>query len=395
MMKFLAHLICFCIYPFSFLFPRDKKKWAFGSFRGAFNDNAKYLFIHMSEHMPEIEVVWLSVSKSTVAEIRRKGAKAYHVLSPKGIWFALTSKYWFFNAYSSDIMFCFSGGATLVNLWHGLPLKRIEFGIGSGPLAKRYVEQTFRERFNHPEVFVRPDFVLSASEMCTSVFARSFRVNPEQCLSFGYPRNEILNWTEEKRKSFIRRYEPLATRELIDDLGRYTKVYFYLPTWRDSKSDFMSSGFDFRALDAVMRENDALFLLKPHANTKIDTQAFVGLTNLRLLAGTVDVYPILPYTDVLITDYSSILYDYLLMENKDVILYLFDYQEYENERSFNWPFDEMVIGRRAYDFAALLECLREMSPGLDEAKRQALLRKCWGESAMNACERIGLCFQQA
>ena len=97
-MKFLAHLICFCIYPFSFLLPRRKKRWAFGSFRGAFNDNAKYLFIHVSEKMTEIDSAWLSMNKSTVQEIRTKGLVAFHVLSPKGIWYALTSKYWFFNA---------------------------------------------------------------------------------------------------------------------------------------------------------------------------------------------------------------------------------------------------------------------------------------------------------
>ena len=75
MMKFLAHLICYCIYPFSFLFPRSKRKWAFGSFRGAFNDNAKYLFIHVSQQMPEIDAVWLSISKSTVKEIQEKGER--------------------------------------------------------------------------------------------------------------------------------------------------------------------------------------------------------------------------------------------------------------------------------------------------------------------------------
>ena len=69
MMKFLAYLVCYCIYPLSFLFPRNRKKWAFGSFRGAFNDNTKYLFIHVSEQKPEIHSVWLSVKRATVLEI--------------------------------------------------------------------------------------------------------------------------------------------------------------------------------------------------------------------------------------------------------------------------------------------------------------------------------------
>ena len=76
-MKFLAYLICYCIYPFSFLVPRSRKKWAFGSFRGAFNDNAKYLFIHVTEQMPDIDCAWLSVNRTTVRTIKEKGLKAY------------------------------------------------------------------------------------------------------------------------------------------------------------------------------------------------------------------------------------------------------------------------------------------------------------------------------
>ena len=44
-MKLLAYIICYIIYPFSFLFPRSRRKYAFGSYRGTFADNAKYLFL--------------------------------------------------------------------------------------------------------------------------------------------------------------------------------------------------------------------------------------------------------------------------------------------------------------------------------------------------------------
>ena len=162
MIKIFAYLICYCIYPFSFLFPRNRKKWAFGSFKGAFNDNAKYLFIHVSEQRSDVDAAWLSINKATVQEIKSKGLRAYYILNPRGLWFALTSKYWFFNAYSSDIMFCLSGGAKLVNLWHGLPMKRIEFDITTGPLAERFVKRSLRERFFHPDNLQRPDYLLSA-----------------------------------------------------------------------------------------------------------------------------------------------------------------------------------------------------------------------------------------
>ena len=395
MMKFLAYLICYCIYPFSFLVPRSKKKWAFGSFRGAFNDNAKYLFIHVTEQMPDIDCAWLSVNRTTVRTIKEKGLKAYHVLSPAGIWFALRAKCWFFNAYSSDIMFCLSGGAKLVNLWHGLPLKRIEFDIESGILADRFVKKTLKERYFHPEVFKRPDYVVSSTELFSEVFARSFRIPLERCLNLGLARNVILTWPEEKRRAFIDRYEPTETLDLIGQMGNFDRVFVYMPTWRDSQNDFVTAGFDFKSMEEVLSENNALLLIKPHANTFIDPVILNGLAHIKLLPSTLDIYPVLPYTDVLITDYSSVMYDYILMEKKDVILYLFDKEEYVNERPFIWSFEDMTYGHRAGSFETLLELVGNAGLCPDEAKKAVLVKKCWGENRMDVCERISSFFKQS
>ena len=393
MMKFIAYLICYCIYPFSFLFPRRKTKWAFGSFRGAFNDNAKYLFIHVSEQRPEINAAWISVNRAAVQEIKAKGLKAYHILSPRGIWFALTSKFWFYNAYSSDIM---SGGATLVSLWHGLPMKRIEFDITSGPLAERFVKQSLKERFFHPECFQRPDYLLAASTFFSDTFARSFRIPVSRCLLMGYPRNAILSCPETERTDFVDRYEPDQTKTLIAMLKErsYDRVFVYLPTWRDSQRDFFSDDFDLKTLDETLRHCDALMLLKPHPNVSIDKSVTEGLMNVVFLPSHIDIYPILPYTDVLVTDYSSVLYDYILMEQKGLILYLYDFREYEKERNFTRPFDELAFGKRVFDFAALLSTIREGDYMMEEEKRKAFARKCWGDDSDNACERITLFFQQ-
>lgn len=397
MMKFLAHLVCYCIYPFSFLFPRSKRKWAFGSFRGAFNDNAKYLFIHVSRQMPEVNAIWLSISRSTVKEIQRKGLKACFVLSPKGIWHALTSKCWFYNAYSSDIMYCLSGGATLVNLWHGLPMKRIEFDITSGPLAERFVKHSLKERFFHPENFQRPDYLLSASVFFSDTFARSFRIPIDRCLLMGYPRNSILTCAENERQAFVEKFEPEPTREWIAFLkkGTYDKVLVYLPTWRDSQREFFAHDFDLKAMDEVLRQCNALLLLKPHANVSVDTKSVDGLSNIVLLPASMDIYPILPYTDVLVTDYSSVMYDYALMERKGIILYLYDFQEYEKERNFTRSFDELVIGKKVFDFESLLSTIREGDCMMNEAERDAFALKCWGENIGNASESIALFFKQS
>ena len=394
-MKFLAYLICYCIYPFSFLFPRNRKKWAFGSFRGAFNDNAKYFFLHVSEKEKMVDSAWLSVNKATVKAVRALGLKAFNVLSPQGIWFALTSKYWFYNAYSSDILFCLSGNAVRMNLWHGLPMKRIEFDIDSGPLADRFVKKTFKERYFHPETFQRPDYVLSSTGFFSEIFARSFRISVKHCLEFGYPRNEILMWPERDRVDFIQRYEPVVTQQLIAQLqqGGYSRVFIYLPTWRESQLDLFAQHFDLDRLEALMKKQNALLLLKPHANTSVDPSIVKHLSHVVLLPAAMDIYPVLPYTDVLITDYSSVLFDYALMPNKGVILYLYDYEEYKKDRNFTHPLDELVVGKQVFDFEALLSAVEEATM-LDEYERVAYVEKCWGLNASHASAQLSAFFSK-
>ena len=390
-MKFLAYLFCYAVYPFSFLFIRNNKKLAFGSFKKAFNDNAKYLFIYFFEHRKEFDAVWLSMSKKTVSAVNSMGLKAYFTLSPKGIWHALTSKYWFFNAYTSDIMYAFSGGATCVNLWHGVGLKRIEFNVKTGALANRYQKRKFKEVFYHPEVFRKPDWVLTSTPFQTKMFATAFRIPEERCLEFGYPRNEILIALESQRQEFIAKYETECTRNLMVCFTQkgYHKIFIYMPTWRDSQREIFIQSFDLEKMNSILQAQNSLLPLKPHANVFIDEKAFKNYSNVMLIDVKTDMYPILPYIDVLITDYSSILYDFILMEDKDVILYLYDYEEYVEDRELFYPFDENVVGKKVWSFDELCQCIETGDYHIDEPLRQTIVEKFWGKTMdASPCQRL-------
>lgn len=380
-MKFLGYLISYLFYPFSFLFVRSKNKLAFGSYRYSFTDNAKYLFVYCQQHRQDLNVVWLSLNRQTVKEICSYGLKAYSLLSLKGVWHALTSKYWFFNSYASDIMFAFSGGAVCVNLWHGVGLKRTEFNITSGKLAERYQERKFKEVFYHPESFKRPDWVLSSTPFQSKMFASAFRIDQSHCLELGYPRNEILTCDEGTRKAHIASFENESTRNVVTRItrGNYQKVFIYMPTWRDSQRDIFVQSFDLDRMNKMLQEKDSLLILKPHANTIVDH--INNYSNIILADSKADVYPILPYTDVLITDYSSVLYDYILMEGKDVILYLYDYESYVQDRDLFYPFDENVVGKRVSDFTGLYSCIANEDYSIDLEKKKEIVEKFWGKSA--------------
>ena len=239
--------------------------------------------------------------------------------------------------------------------------------------------------YYHPESFRRPDWLLTSTPFQTIMFASAFRIPVERCLEYGYPRNGILTCSEEERMDFVKRYEPEATMELIEAIaqGGYDKVFVYMPTWRDSQLEVFTQSFDLTRLDALLGQKKQLLLLKPHANVKIDKGAFAQLKNIRFVDGGVDIYPVLPYTDVLITDYSSILYDYILMPGKDVILYLYDYADYLNERDLYYSFDENVVGRKVSTFKELYDCIERGDYHIDEEQRRRIIELFWGETIHN------------
>ena len=385
--KFIAYLLCYMVYPLSYLVPRTSKILVFGSYRGGFNDNSKYQFIYANEHIKNRKLVWVSTKQTTVKHIRSLGYTAYHVASLKGLWYALRAKYWFVNSYSSDIAYCLAGSAKIVNLWHGVPMKAIEFGITKGDLAKRYVQRDVCDTFFHPAPFRRPDYMVSTTDFFDAVFSHSFRIDKSRCIQTGCPRNILLTKSLEKVQEFIQKYESVETKQLVEHIKQYDTVLVYMPTWRDSQRECFANGFDLQALNACAAAQNACVLMKPHANTIIDKT--VQYSNLIFLDGNVDMYCILPYTHVLITDYSSILYDYILMPEKNVILFHYDYEEYVNSREFIFDIQDNIVGRKVYTFDELIQVISSKDYVMDTTIRQKILDKFWGEtSGKNSCELV-------
>ncbi len=375
MSKFLKYLISYLVFPFSFLFPRKKERMSFGCAKGRFEGNSKYLFLEYSSN--GLDVCWISPDRGCVRKLREMGLKAEYVFSLRGALRALTSGWWIVASYSSDILWCLSGGARIFNLWHGVGLKRCEFNIESGPLAERYCRKTLKERFYHPEVFRRPDLFLSASPFQTAMFAPAFRIGPQQCIEKGYPRNRILYCSEEERQAFLGRYEH-DILPLIERMRTCKEVYVYMPTWREDGSSALS-GLDYRALESSLAKSGSLLVIKDHFNNGQEGNR--ELDHIVCLDPLQDIYPLLPYASCLITDYSSVLYDFLLMEGKKVLLYLFDIEKYRGQRDFFYPFEENVAGQKVFTAEELLKAIEEGVPELTQEERQRLIHKFWGENA--------------
>lgn len=342
----------------AYLVRRDRNTWVFGSTSGLFIDNSKYLFIYANEHINDINPVWISKNKETVKYINNLGFKAFHRKSFKGVYYTLKAKFYIYSWHISDISTWAYNGAVKINLWHGIPLKKIEFDIQTGPTAINY-NGSIKSRLKYPENYVKPDYILAPSEKVQSSFSSAFNVSPERLMNFGYPRNEILVNNIEYAIQFIKRFEPALSMNLLQKLQTYNEVFIYLPTWRDTGADIIyNSKIEFKAINNILEKQNSLLLMKLHKHSqgKAGKEKF---SNIIYLNQNIDIYPLLQFTTTLITDYSSIIFDYALLK-KRIIFFCYDKEDYINNREIYLDYEAITKNYEvAYNFNELLELLKK------------------------------------
>ncbi|MCC6623219.1 MAG: CDP-glycerol glycerophosphotransferase family protein [Deltaproteobacteria bacterium] len=383
----LQNLLMSPLYLVSFVTPRQKKV-AFGSGQHDFNGNAKYLFLHVCEHAPDIRAAWIAPTRAVRDQVRARGLRAYWRHEPAGLWWALTSKLWVFNNRPNDIHFFASGRARTLNLWHGVGLKGLGFNSTSPKSRRDFNPKSLYRRLVRPWLYARPTWFGSTAPLMSEHFATAFRIPKERCLEVGYTRSDHFFLDRPALMRHLERTEPDDVVAFARSLERYDKVILYMPTYRDSREDFLaSSGIDYERLDAAMRAQNALFIFKLHPWTRAALPDPARFANLRFAPKASDVYPYLPLAHLLVTDYSSVYFDFLLLD-RPVVLFAFDEERYKaNERDLILDFDTYMPGPRARTFDALLEQLAAPPPALTPAQRE-VRTLFWGGYAGRAAHAL-------
>ncbi len=383
----------YLIYFLSGFVKRDKNTWIFGTYNAGFGDNSKYLYLYLEKNYPEIKIIWITRKKANLNFLKSKGINAFYKKSIKGIFSILRASIIFSNTNIEDVSYWFSRGAKFVNLWHGVPLKKIEFDIKFGKIAWKFQYRNKFEKFVKtlifPGLYRHPDFLLIPSEYMEKFFTSAFKIKEKNVLIGEYPRNSIFKYPKEELLKLISRFESKATFELVKSLSKYRKIFVYLPTFRDGKSKFFEdSGINFAQLDRLGKGKNFLFLIKLHPTTSKKIINLSQFSNIKLLDSKVDIYPILPFTDVLISDYSSIFFDYLLL-NKEIIFFPFDLDEYMlKSRKMYFDYDGIIVGKKCNSFKELIQAIED-SDNLDFSKKRIELRnKIWGKDVFSIDDNI-------
>lgn len=355
--------VLFAVYWLVGFMPRDRARWVFGSWDGQrFTDNAAALFRHVARHGRDdgIQPIWISHDRGIVASLREQGFVAHHVLSPGGIVACATAGVFVFSGLTKDVNHWLSRGACRVLLRHGVGVKKIERAIDtpSHRLFKLFHGNPL-ERFFWtcllPWHTVRPDFAIATSAEHARQGELFFGIPAEAIAITGFPRNDEL------LAGGTPALPPDASAWLAEARALRRPVFLYLPTFRD---DGARLAFDWAELDAAAVKAGVRLLVKLHfvdARRGLDRDRKAH-SNLLVADSSLDPNVLFPAVDGLVSDFSSVVYDFLLTR-KPVVFFVPDYAEYLKSRSLYFDFEEVTPGAKA-------RTLAELSPALAEAARE-------------------------
>lgn len=357
--------------------PRNRKLWVVSSWLGCrFADNGKWFFIESAQD-PNMRVIFSTRSREVYLQLRERGYPAVLANTIRGIWTALRAGVYVHDTYPQDVNFWAIRGALWVQLWHGIPLKHIERDISDpghwiGKILRSLDAGKLRSRLRAmvftPWWLKKEDLFCCTSEALVPIFAKAFGLPESRVRVTGYARNDAM-WLPSEQPLDALDSPGLAAVDSAVLAGR--RILLYVPTFRDDSSPERHSVFEHAwtpkqqaELHDLLQRLNAVMLIKLHPHIAEQWKVAESET-IRLLPSALDVYPILNRVDVLITDYSSISFDYLLLE-RPVIFYCYDLAEYQSARGFYFDYELVTPGPKAQTFAELLTAIEATLSGSSE-----------------------------
>lgn len=310
--------------------PMNNKLIFFESFLGKnYSDSPKYIYEYLiNTKRKGYKFVWSFNEKTTIPG----NAKQVKRFSLPYFYYLARAKYWVSNSRLPKYLDKREGNIYL-QTWHGTPLKKLVFDMEDVYSA----DPNYKENFYYQSR--RWDYLSSANEYSTEIFRRAFKYDKE-ILEFGYPRNDILY--QKNNDHDINRLKKQL--KIPED----KKVILYAPTWRDDA--YFSRGkysFELQLDLEKMRSqlgNEYIILLRMHyfiAN-QIDLSGFEEFAY--DFSSYDDIAELYLVSDILITDYSSVFFDYAHLK-RPILFYTYDLEKYRDQlRGFYLDIEREVPG---------------------------------------------------
>lgn len=336
----------------------DMYTWVFSSVDNCYyNYNSKYLFEYVKEHLPQITPLFVINEENLRRELSEQYGKEYFIEteSKEGIRRVLEAGVWFTSAGLPVYGTGLGKNRLIVNLWHGVPLKKIALMDPNLKKAARiYFKKIFSENYT---------WILTTSRELVPVMAKSFQISEDRLRVWGQPRNDCI-FAPPDRKQIL--------EDVYPDLPEYKKVVLYAPTFRDYGNTrlFPFEDFDKKVFEDFLEQEKILLLLRLHIKEAAAADAYASSRIRRFGSEEAgDVTGMLGMFDLLITDYSSIYIDYLLTD-KPLMFLPYDRERYLDGRGMNFDYDEVTPGPKPETMKEFMMEIKEFMNGEDSWKKE-------------------------
>lgn len=305
-----------CIF---FFCPFKENKVLFNNFNGrGYGDNPKYILEELKNE--DFDFVWLT---SNLEENMPSAIRKVHPNSIKRLYETATAKVIVTNV-KNDLRFIKKKGQYVIQTWHGsYSSKRLE-AAAADTLSPKYLKES-RKNSKQTDLFI------SNSRVLSDCYRKDFWCDCE-IMECGFPRNDILFKDNEGIA------EKVSTFFNIKD---NFKLAMYAPTFRDDGSVDAYKIDAEKIVEALEKDgNKWKLLIRMHPNVEECDNLFPFDENILNATKYPDMQELLVATDLLITDYSSTVFEFAAME-KAVFLYTPDIEEYEKIRGLMPTFFQM------------------------------------------------------
>jgi CDP-glycerol glycerophosphotransferase len=351
----------------SLVVPRSNGLWAFGSGSGV-GEGSLALLRYARTANPALRTVWLTRNDRDAADARSLGIASAPAQSPRGFWLTLRSRVVVVTHGFGDANRFGVQGAYVVQLWHGIPFKHIHLDSPATlqlPVLSRFalVRRAIRSAYVRSARGIR--LFATASPIAAARIRTAFDLPADRVVVTGDPRDDVLA-TETRAGARAKVAALLGEQQLAKHL------LLYAPTWRDGDEDpLIPTAADWDRIIDYLAATDSVLLIRSHPLGAGDYSVGAELSpRIRMLGADLqgDINPLLPAMDTLITDYSSIAFDYSLVGGPMIFL-VPDVLVYSSTRGAYEPFSDFTGGYEVVDWAGAIALLRERDASSAVSKR--------------------------
>jgi CDP-glycerol glycerophosphotransferase len=342
-----------------------------------FKENPKYLAIYCAKKLKRFVPVFHIPNRKRFSQIEKLGIRPTKGL--RAFWYMLRARYLFvdnnnfFNPNASFLV----GNFKIIQCWHGTPIKNVKRAKKTRSTIRNLMDIAMKAEYKKYEYFI------SACEHGSEAYKLLYGDVKVEML--GQPRNDIL---------FDREFFAIENLSNLSEMGRFSKILLYAPTYRKAEESVNPFDGEFvERINETLKSKDYLLLIKQHPYAK-GISFDHDYSNIKDVSDKIDdIQELLVNIDVLICDYSSVMFDFALTERLQ-LFYPFDLKEYEiSHGGVYFDYNEKnlpgLIIKDKDDFIRKMEQLEVLMEDKDTKDRMEEFKKKYNQyTDGDSCKRL-------